>query len=342
MLSTTIPKNTQSFSPKHVHPFGDGAPREEVYRRGQMTLYRYQPKNEDAPSIPVCVCYALVNKPYMLDLSPKRSFIRSLIEQGLTVYLIEWDNPSETLSTPSLEDYIQRYLGGAVKWICRAHSCSKINLMGICQGGTFSLIYTALNPERVKNLVTIVTPVDFHAGDNLLSHFAKHWETKTVQKTWSYVPADFMNAGFLQLKPFELMIGKYLGAVRIINKEEQKDLFMRMEKWVFDSPEQSARCWEEFIRECYQNNHLVQNKMTLGGKVISLSKINCPVLNLTAEKDHMVPGPASFAIEEAISSKDYQHSSFPVGHIGIFVGGVTQKKVGPKIGQWLEARNKEI
>ena len=320
------------------HPFGDGAKRERVYQGNHFSLFKYQTISSPSCSVPMCVVYALVNKPYILDLSPKKSFLRPLIEQGISVYLIEWDDPGETMINPTLDDYINYDIHRAVEWLKKEHNVPSVNLLGICQGGTFSLMYAALYPHNVKNLITLVTPIEFKKEDNLFSQMSQYWSPSTIRETWKSIPGNFMNTGFLNLKPFELMIGKYLGLPKILNEPKKRDLFMRMEKWIFDSPKQSTVAWQKFIEECYQKNNLVKAKTYLGNKVIDLSKIECPILNIAAEKDHLVPLSASQAIERVTSSQDYTFATYPTGHIGMFVSSLVRKKVAPQIVKWLLER----
>lgn len=323
--------------PEPVHPETDGAYREKVYQYGQATLYRYpgSADGENRCATPMLIVYALVNRPYMLDLSPKRSFIRGLLKAGMDVYLIEWKNPYHCIQKPTLEDYIQDSIHNVVNWIRTQHEQAKINLMGICQGGVFSLIYTALHPQNIKGLIPVVTPVDFHAGNNLFTHMAKHCDSAEISEALQVIPGDMLNMSFLQIRPFGLMVGKYLGMNKIIDNSETMDLFSRMEQWIFDSPGFSGPAWHQFIQKCYKDNQLVNNQLQLGKRTVDLTQVTCPVLSVTAEKDTVVPPESSEPLGKVISSTDYTHRPFPVGHIGTFVGGVSNKKIIPAICNWL-------
>ncbi len=105
--------------------------------------------------------YALVNRPYMVDIQEDRSMVRNLLSHGLELYLVDWGYPDRGDMYLTLDDYINGYIDNCVRAVCERHGLDKINLLGICQGGTFSLCYTALHPSRVQNLITMVTPVDF-------------------------------------------------------------------------------------------------------------------------------------------------------------------------------------
>ncbi|BBM85421.1 class III poly(R)-hydroxyalkanoic acid synthase subunit PhaC [Candidatus Uabimicrobium amorphum] len=321
-----------------LHPFADHAQKEMVFQNTHITLFKYTPQTVKCDT-PVCISYALVNKTYVLDLSPKNSFIRSLLKEGLIVYLIVWHDPAKTMCNVTLEDYVCRNLNICVDKVRQLHDIPQINLLGICQGGTFSLMYTSLFGEKIKNLILMVTPVDFHSSENLFTHMAKTWDTKKIAGGFPLLTGDFMNMGFLQLKPCELLINKYVGAVQFLNDEHKREFFLRMEKWIFDSPAQAGNTWSEFIEKCYQKNALVNDTFVLGGNKVSLSNIKCPVLNLTAAKDHLVPNECSTPLKNVISSTDYTYESFSTGHIGILVGRIVAKKVAPTIGEWLQKRD---
>ncbi len=110
---------------------------------------------------PLLIVYALVNRPSMMDLQEDRSLIRGLLAQGLDVYLIDWGYPDGADRFTTLADYIERFIPRCVEEILRLHRIEKLNLLGVCQGGVMSLCHAALHPERVRNLITMVTPVDF-------------------------------------------------------------------------------------------------------------------------------------------------------------------------------------
>jgi polyhydroxyalkanoate synthase len=313
----------------------DRAERQMEYDSEFATLYHYTPQQVKPGAAPLLIVYALVNKTYMLDLTPKRSFIRSLLNQGLDVYLLDWKDPAKLARKPTLENYVFDGIQRGVEYLCQKGQAEGINLLSICQGGTLSLMYTSLFPQRIKNLVTVVTPVDFQAGNSLFAHISKHSNVANIADYYGAISGDTMNSGFLQLKPFDLMIGKYLALLELCDSPEKIDNFMRMEKWIYDSPAQSGPAWAKFLTECYQKNSLIKGTFQLGGRPIELSQIRCPILNVTAEHDHLVPEAGSTALKAVVGSTDYAHRKYPVGHIGMFVSGIMPSRIVPEIAAWL-------
>ena len=151
--------------------------------------------------VPLLISYALVNRPYMVDLQADRSIVRGLLARGEDVYIIDWGYPDRSDRYLTLEDYIERFLGGAVDHLRREHGLDAINLLGICQGGAFSLCYASLHPDKIRNLITMVTPVDFHTDDNMLSNWTRGMDVDLFVDTLGNVPADLMNWCYLTLKP---------------------------------------------------------------------------------------------------------------------------------------------
>jgi polyhydroxyalkanoate synthase len=314
-------------------------PKEAVYHEDKLVLYRYKPTVDKPAKTPLLIVYALVNRPYMTDLQEDRSIVRNLLDHGEDVYLIDWGYPDGADRFLELDDYINRYIHHCVQYIGKAHGLRRINLLGICQGGTFSLCYTALHPERVANLVTMVTPVDFHTPRNVLSDWARELDVDLLVDTVGNVPGELLNWSFLSLKPFRLTGQKYADMADILDDPDKLRNFLRMEKWIFDSPDQAGEAFRQFIKYFYQQNRLVTGGLEIGGHAVSLRQVTVPVLNVYATEDHLVPPESSIALEKHVGTKDYTAIAFPGGHIGIYVSGRSQKEVPPAIARWLQERS---
>ncbi len=311
----------------------------EVYREDKLVLYRYLASADIVQNqTPMLIVYALVNRPYMTDIQENRSTIRNLLMAGQDVYLIDWGYPDGADRGLTMDDYINGYIDRCVEVIRKRHQLERINLLGICQGGTFSLCYSALHPGKVKNLVTMVTPVDFNTPDDLLSAWSQHMDVDLMVDTLGNVPGELLNWTFLSLKPFSLSGQKYVNMVDVLDDENRLKNFLRMEKWIFDSPDQAGETFRQFIKDFYQNNGLIKGSVEIGGRPVDLRQITMPVLNIYAEQDHLVPPDSSKALKRYVGAKDYTELSFPGGHIGIYVSGKAQKEVTPAIAAWLDQR----
>ena len=311
--------------------------KDAVYREDKLTLYRYRPLAASAGLPPVLIVYALVNRPYMMDLQPDRSLIRRLLERGLDVYLIDWGYPDGADRYTDLDDYINGYLHRCLGEVLRANGVPSTTLLGVCQGGTFSLCYAALHPERVRNLITMVTPVDFQTPDNLLSCWARGLDVDALVSAHGVVPGDVLNAAYVSLLPFRLLQQKYVNLLDV-GDQAQMENFMRMEKWIFDSPAQAGAAFAQFTRWFFQENRLLRGTLEIGGRRVDLKRITQPVLNVYGKQDHLVPPAASTALEPLVGTSDYMALGLDVGHIGMYVSGRSQRDLPDAIAYWLNKR----
>ncbi len=314
--------------------------KQEVWRDGKVVLYRFVGEHAPTSKQPLLISYALVNRPYMVDLQDDRSLVKGLLAHGQDVYIIDWGYPDRSDRVLELGDYINRFIDGAVDHLREACGVDAINLLGICQGGAFSLCYSALNPDKVKNLITMVTPVDFHTPDNMLSNWTRQMDVDLFVDTLGNVPADLMNASYLMLKPFRLNLQKYLGLVDILDDKRAVEDFLRMEKWIFDSPDLAGEAFRQFIKQFYQGNGFVNGGIVIDGEEVDLGFVDMPVLNIYAEQDHLVPPDASRALARLAGSADYSELSFKGGHIGIYVSSRAQREVPAAIHDWLTKRSR--
>jgi len=279
-----------------------------------------------------------VNRPYMMDLQPDRSLIRRLLELGIDVYLIDWGYPDGADRYTDLNDYINGYLHRALDVVLKKHEIPSATLLGVCQGGTFSLCYAALHPERVRNLITMVTPVDFQTPDNLLSRWAQSIDADALVAAHGVVPGEVLNAAYVSLMPFRLLQQKYVNLLDAEGDQAQMDNFMRMEKWIFDSPAQAGAAFREFTRWFFQENRLMNGTLEIGGRKVDLKNIRQAVLNIYGKQDHLVPPAASIALEPLVGTSDYMALGMDVGHIGMYVSGRSQRELPQAIAYWLQRR----
>lgn len=317
-------------------------PREVVYTEDKLQLLHFVPENGRRASnkIPMLIVYALVNRHYMTDIQEDRSTIKGLMDAGQDVYLIDWGYPDNADKFLTLDDYINGYIDRCIDFICEKHNIEKINLLGICQGGSFCLCYTATHQSKVNALVTMVTPVDFKTDENLLSKWVQYVDIDKLVDAMGNIAGDDLNSTFLNMSPYGLMLQKYVDMVDVMDDPVKLKNFMRMEKWIFDSPDQAGEAYRQFIKDCFQNNRLMKGEMVVGDKKVNLKNIKCPILNVYALKDQQVPPSASKPLAELTGTTDYSEVTFNGGHIGMYVSGRANKEVPPAIGKWLSEKSR--
>ena len=315
-------------------------PKDAVYREDKLTLYRFKPMVEQPLPVPVLIAYALVNRPYMADLQEDRSLIRRMLEAGLDVYLIDWGYPDGADRYLGLDDYINGYMRRCVDHICERHGMESINILGICQGGTFSVCFSALHPEKVRNLVAMVTPVDFQTPGNMLSASGRATSMSTcLVDTLGNMPGELLELGLPRRSSRSASPGRSTSTwwTYWTTRSKLKN-FVRMEKWIFDSPDQAGEAFRQFIKDFYQNNGLIKGEVTIGDRRVDLKNVTMPVLNVYATEDHLVPPASSVALKDCIGTKDYKTLTFKGGHIGIYVSARAQKEIPSTISAWLRDR----
>ncbi|HNY65948.1 MAG TPA: class III poly(R)-hydroxyalkanoic acid synthase subunit PhaC [Deltaproteobacteria bacterium] len=313
-------------------------PYDVVYEEDRVKLKHYHTPDTVNSEIktPLLVVYALINRETMLDLQPERSVVKNFLENGINLYMVDWGYPTSKDRFLTIDDHVNGYMDNMVDFIRKREGVDKINLMGICMGGTFSVIYSALHPQKVKNLITTVSPTNFDTTQGLLHIWMKWMNVDKTIETFGNMPGDLMNFGFLLLNPARLMIDKYIGFLENMDNKPFVENFIRMEKWIFDSPDVPGETFRQFIKDCYQDNLLIQSKLMVGGKRVDLKKVTMPLLNIYAQYDHLVPPGAAEKLTSVVGSTDTENVCLETGHIGIYVSSKTQKEFAPKIVQWLK------
>ena len=316
-------------------------PFDVVYEEDRVKLKHYKPTVEVQFKRPLLIVYALINRETMLDLQPGRSVVQNFLQAGIDVYMIDWGYPARKDRYLTIDDHVNGYMDNIVNFILDKHKLDKIHLMGICMGGTFSVIYSALHPKKIKTLVTTVTPTNFNTDQGLLHIWMRDIDADRIVDTYGNIPGDIMNMGFLLLNPARLMIDKYVDFIENMANKKFVENFVRMEKWIFDSPDVPGETFRQFIRDCYQKNLLIQSKMEVGGKRVDLKKISMPLLNFYGKYDHLVPPAACELFTSKVGSNDTEDICLDTGHIGIYVSSKCQKEFVPKIARWLKERDKD-
>ncbi|MCA9191282.1 MAG: class III poly(R)-hydroxyalkanoic acid synthase subunit PhaC [Planctomycetales bacterium] len=311
-------------------------PHDVVYERGTLKLYHYRRSTPTAVCEPVLICYALVNRPYILDLQPKRSVVQRLLEGGLDVYLIDWGVPAEADNRLQLKDYISGAMNDVADVVLKRSSTEAFNLLGYCMGGTMSTIYTALYPEHVKNLSLMAAPIDF-SGDECLLHLWTKEENFDVDRlidAFGNCPPTFLQATFQLMKPVQNFIEKYIGFSENMHDEAFLENYFAMEKWTNDNIPVAGETFREFVKCFYQRNQLVRGEYRLGDRQVDLKNITCPLLLLAAEFDHLVHPQSTYGLIPQVSSKDIEKKEIHAGHVGLAVSSKAHKQFWPEVAKW--------
>jgi polyhydroxyalkanoate synthase len=316
-------------------------PSEVVYDEGRVRLLHYPSKVERRHKTPLVFVFALVNRPYILDLLPGRSVVRHFVDAGFETYLVDWGEPSPAERHYKLDDYVNGYLDDVVSFVCERAGSPQVSLLGYCMGGTMSSIYTALHQERVKNLMLLAAGIDFSTREGLLNVWTRpeYFDVDKFVDAFGNCPAEFLQTSFLLLKPVQNLIEKPLNLFERLDDDEATRDFLTMETWLNDNIAVPGEVFREFVKYLYQQNLLIQNQLRVGRHLVDLRRITCPILNIMARGDDLVPCAQSLPFNDAVSSSDRRTLMLPAGHIGLAVGSRAQRELWPEACQWLASRS---
>jgi polyhydroxyalkanoate synthase len=326
-----VPKKTYSASPSEV-----------VYEQGNLKLLRYL--NDSIKfAEPILICFALVNRPYILDLHENRSVVRRLLDRGFDVYLIDWGEPTEADRNLQLEDYVCKRLQQAVNLVCDRAGTSQLNLLGYCMGGTMSTLFTALQPQRVRNLILMATPIGFGADDDdgLLNLWARrdYFDVDGLIDAFGNCPGEFLQFVFQLMKPVQNFAEKQLMYCENQDDPEFLEQFDSLERWANDGIPVAGETFREYVKSLYQQNRLVNGQLYLAGERVRLESIICPLLMLVAEKDHLVPPSSTLALKRYVSSPEMESMSIDAGHIGLAVSSKSHQQFWPQAANWIASHS---
>lgn len=271
-------------------------PGKVVGRSDVAEILQYDPATETVLKRPLLICPPWINKFYILDLNPQKSFIRWAVEQGHTVFVISWINPDERHGTKSWEAYIREGLQYGLDTIEKATGEQDVNAVGYCVGGTLLAAALALlaqeGDHRIKSATFFTTQVDFtHAGD--LKVFVDEEQVAAVEKAMNekgYLDGTKMATAFNMLRSGDL-IWPYV----VNNYMRGKDpLPFDLLYWNADSTRMAAANHSFYLRNCYLENRLSQGEMELAGHLVSLKDVTIPVYNLASKEDHIAPALSVF------------------------------------------------
>jgi polyhydroxyalkanoate synthase len=312
-------------------------PHDVIFERGTLRLLRYRRKTPAIYSEPVLFCYALINRPYILDLQPDKSIVARYLEAGFEVYMIDWGVPSPADRGLSLESYVCVLLREVVEIILQAHRLSDLHLLGYCMGGTMGALLAALEPSLVRTLTLLAAPIDFGARDSLLSLWTdpKHFDVDAFIETHGNCPAWFLQSCFTLMKPVQNLLAKNLAFYESMDDPRLVTDYFAMERWINDNIPVAGETFREFVKKLYQRDELVRGELYVGNRRVDLGRITCPLLLLTATNDHLVPPPSTEGIRAKVGSRTIRSMTIDAGHVGLVVGGKAHRSVWPEATRWL-------
>lgn len=314
-------------------------PKEIVWSHDKVQLFRYR-NQKVLYSTPIVLVMSLISRSYILDLRPNKSLVEYLTKRGFDVFLLDWGVPDGFEADNSLETYTHEYLTGAVENVIRISGAESVTLYGYCLGGVLALLYAASHPEApIRNLVTMATPINF-SGMGPTVELLKD-DSFDLQKLLGWdgnvQAADIANS-FKLLKPTGDMIGSANLFENLWN-DEFMDSYLAVSRWTGEHIPFPGRTFLQIVELFIRGSCLAAGKCELGGEIVSLSSIKCSLLNVIAEKDHIVPFECASPVTTLVGSQDAVELRFPVGHAGLIIGREAISVTMPKIADWIGTRS---
>ena len=317
-------------------------PSEVVYEEDRLKVRHYISDIEPRYRTPLVFVYALVNRPYILDLKKGRSVVANFVDRGFDTYLVDWGVPLSADRHLTLDDYINGYMVNVMDFLRERTGVEQLSILGYCMGGTMSTMFTSLHQACVKNLILMAAPIDFATQDGLLNLWtrAEYFDVDKFIEAFGNCPAQFLQSSFLLLRPVGNLIEKPINFYEHMHEEKFVEDFLTTESWINDNIPVPGEVYREFVKYLYQKNLLTQNRMPVGKHIIDLKQITCPVLNLMASEDDLVPCAQGMPFADLVGSKDRKTILLKgSGHVGLAIGGRAQREVWPQAAEWLAKRS---
>ena len=320
-------------------------PKELVWTLNKAKLYRYTPlvPQQERHPVPLLLIFALMNRPYILDLRPGHSFVEFMLRSGFDIYLLDWGAPGLEDKHLKFDDYTLEYMPRAIRKVKALSGSEEFSMLGWCIGAILTTIYASLLPDDgLRNLILLTAPLDFSNKQGLT--FArwtdeKYFDVEKVLATFGNMPGEMIDYGAKSLKPVENYISNYLKLWDNLDNPQIVESWHAMNTWVTDNIPLAGGAFRQLIVDLYRNDRLMKGELMIRGQRVDLNRLRANLLTVIAEGDHITPPCQSEAVLSKVGSSDKELYRVPGGHIGIMAGSGAHKHTWPHIETWLAGRS---
>jgi len=335
-------RNGLRYAAGTTRPKVGQTPKDVVWRRHKAELWRYR-SDERRYRPPLVIVHSLVSRSYVLDLYPGNSAVEFFLREGLDVFLLDWGVPDEADAGNTLESYVDDGIPEAVAAACETAGTDDVNLLGYCFGGVLSLLSAARHPELpIRNLALMATPVDYTQMETITALIRDgRLDPEDVVEPTGNVPPDVIENGFKLLKP-TAEVTQYATLWENLWNDEFMEGYQAMGQWARDHIPFPGAAFAQTVEGLVRANGLVEGTFELGGERVDLKAITRPVLNIMAERDHIVPLAAAEPVLDLVGSKEKEELRLAAGHAGLVAGRKAAKVTLPGIAGWFKEQSEEI
>jgi len=323
LLKSTVTKlkyGTEYFADPEETEVGQ-SPRVAVHEIGKATLYRYTPPEDsgERKGDPLLLVYSIINRPYILDLVPGYSFVEHLLSQGLDVYLIDWGETEPGDRTTTLDSYVDPVIRSCVGAIKDRTGAERVSLFGHCIGGNMALLYASLYPEDVARVLTLTTPITAGEGGVVALWTDRDlFPVDTVVETFGHMPAKLIRYTFIALKPYYEVL-KWKMYIENIHDDAVIDFFHVVDRWANDNVDLPGEVFRKFVVEVFHEDRFRRGETRINGRVADIGAVTCPVYNLAASKDWIVPPASTSVLADSVGSDENFYTLIDGSHVAIMI-----------------------
>jgi polyhydroxyalkanoate synthase len=319
------------------------SPKDLVWQLNKAKLYRYRPspKATGQHRVPLLLVYALINKPFILDLVPGRSFIEHMLENGFDVFLLDWGLPGLEDQHTSFDDYVTQYLYRAVRKVLRICGAGELSLLGYCLGATLTVTFAGLYPEvPLRNIILLTAPLDFSGQpEGSMTMWLEGLDVDKMVDALGNIPGELIRHWAKLLKPVENFVGAYVNLWKLLGNESAVWGWQAINRWVEDVVPVAGAAFRQFAVDYVRDNKLVKGELVVDGRRVELANIDAALLNIVAKYDHLVAPAQATSIMEMVSSTDKEIKVIPSTHVGIVISQRAKYKLWPEVSGWLGERS---
>jgi len=308
---------------RHPHRRSE-TPAPVIWQEGTTRLLDY---GEQRGGKPVLVIPSLINRYYILDLLPERSFLAFLRHAGLRPLVVDWDAPGDAEGGFGLDDYI----AGRLDRMLAAIGSGPTAIVGYCMGGLLALALALRRQDAVAGLALLATPWDFHAERPEQARLLGT-VIDLAAASGDALPLSVIQGLFLSLDPF-LAERKFARFAQLDPESEAAHSFVALEDWLNDGVPLARTVARECGGSWYRDNAPAQGKWQVAGQTIEPRRFEQPALVVVPSRDRIVPPRSAAALAAALPNATVMRP--PLGHIGMMAGSAAPETVWPPIAAWL-------
>jgi polyhydroxyalkanoate synthase len=324
-----------------------------VFERGKLRLFRlrsaaseeYELGNSiqrvDVPRCPtpVLVIPPLMVRPYIYDLRPEHSMLRTLRNAGFDVFVVDFGVPDRDDENVRLDDYVLDYVPAFVEATLRESGSAELAMVGYCMGGLFSLLHVGtFEDARVRALVTIGSPVNFKKmGMVTMAATLGAPGIDKIIDLLGNVPGSLSSAVFKMINGPRAFT-RYVDLFRNLDDENYVRGFLAINHWVNDMIPYPKEAFRQMFKEVIHENRLLNNRLSFGDRRCNLRRIRCPLFAIAGDSDIIATPASTRGIVDLIGSKDKTFREVSGGHVAVVAGSDAPSQVWRPIADWLTQR----